>query len=421
MLSPRSQDSLRLDGITRRTVVMALLLLLVLPSGFSAGTVIRSLLTGQVDEVSSPLIKWFKEEPLIDAHSVPTRPGGLVDEEDIKRFVRIYFPRSYPSVEDFDFIMLHSPVMSHLHQKHAKWMYDAIKEGAGALSAPSCMSVLPEIHEPWINSILSDAFPSDCARVLAAGGPMGKVNFRIIVNRNFPEPVLTPFIPLGIERFVGYKAYLIIPRDGVAILARQTGSFDEIVPYMVSWDYDQGRAMTIGDSFGLQFWSAYAHGHTDNPYGLDILMNLVLYVTRNEIPAEPLILHKMRLSFVEFRTRMSLLLSMIEFAESLGANEERVQQSIGDLESGYSEAKGLYLSCEFQESEQAIESVLADFGEVEREVLKLKDNALLWVYMVEWLVITGTFMICSFVIWSFMVKRRLYREVEVTSAERRAD
>jgi hypothetical protein len=48
------------------------------------------------------------------------------------------------------------------------------------------------------------------------------------------------------------------------------------------------------------------------------------------------------------------------------------------------------------------------------EALKLKDQALFWIYVSEWSVVTGTFLLCSFVVWSLMVKRRLYREVEET-------
>jgi hypothetical protein len=34
--------------------------------------------------------------------------------------------------------------------------------------------------------------------------------------------------------------------------------------------------------------------------------------------------------------------------------------------------------------------------------------------MAEWLVISGTSMITGFVLWTLMVRRRLYREVQVT-------
>ncbi len=400
----------------KRAACLIMALLLAFAPEICMGQRIRSLVTGQVDPDSNPLMKWFGEEPLVEALFVPTRPGGLVDTDDIKRFVRIYFPRSYEAVRSYEFILLNSPVMYHLSEKQIAWMYDAVREGAGGLSAPACMSVYPDIHDAWVASKLSLAFPNDCPAVLAAGGPMGKVNFRIIVNRDFPEPVLTPFIPLGIETFVGYKAYLIIPKDGVATLAWQIGSFDSQVPYMVTWDYEKGRTMTIGDSFGLQFWSAYAHGYTQNPYGLDILMNMVLYLTKRKVPSDVMTYHKVRMSFAKFRTRMSLLLTVAEFAEMFGASDSRIEKLISDLEAKFSEAKELYLMQEFQESNELMKSAFDDLGEVENMIIRLKERALMWVHVVEWLVTTATLLVCGVVLWSFMVRKRLYRTVGTTTA-----
>ena len=42
------------------------------------------------------------------------------------------------------------------------------------------------------------------------------------------------------------------------------------------------------------------------------------------------------------------------------------------------------------------------------------DSALLWVHMINWLVVTATFMFSGHIVWTLMVKRRLYREVRST-------
>jgi hypothetical protein len=256
--------------------------------------------------------------------------------------------------------------------------------------------------------------PNDCTSVLNAGGPLGENYFQIRVNRDFLEPVLTPFIPLGIETYVGYKAYRIIPRQGASILAWNLGSFEMEVPYMATWTFKEGRAMTLGDSFGLQFWSEYAHGYTQNMYGLDILMNMVLYLTKRTVPDEVLILHQMRLLFVKFRTSMDLLITVADFAREFGANDRGIELVMGDLEEGYSEAKDLYLSDQFDESRELMNSVLVELGEAEGAIMVLKNRAMFWVYLVEWLVITATLMISSTVIWTIMVNRRLYRTVKTT-------
>ncbi len=399
---------------TNGALSLSVLLLILLASfaGICNGQRIRSLLTGQVDKDSNPLLKWFAEEPLVEGLFVPTRPGGVVEIEDIKRFVRIYFPRTYEELRSYDFIMLHSPVMYHFSQGQARWMYEAVVEGSACLSAPSCMSVDADINGAWVASILSQVVPNDCAAVLSAGGPMGQNYFKIRVNRAFPEPVLTPFLELGIEEFVGYKAYRIIPREGAATLAWNLGSFEEDVPYMAAWEFGKARTMTLGDSFGLQFWSEYAHGYTQNQYGLDILMNMVLYITRREVPGQVLILHRLRTSFVEFRTGMALLMTVADFARKFGASDQGIERVLSDLEERYSEARDLYLADQFQDCGESMDSLLLDLREARARIIELKDRAMFWVFMVEWLVVTATLMISGLVLWTVMVNRRFYRTVE---------
>jgi len=405
------------EGIVRYLSPMAAVAIAVLIAGNCQGQKFEALLTGQVDEVSNPLIKWFREEPLVDATSVPTRPGGLVHDRDIKRFVRIYFPRSYGEVKDYEFIMLHSPVMYHLEQKHAVWMHDAIEEGSSSLSAPACMSAHPDIHNAWVGSVLSSALPNDCAAVISAGGPEGKETFHIIVNRDFPEPILTPFIDLGIEKFIGYHAFRIIPRQGVRTVAWQIGGFSGRVPYMATWEYGEGRTMTLGDSFGLAFWSDYAGRASQNEYGLDILMNMVLYLIKREVPTDVLVFHRMRTTFTRFRTEMSLLISLAEFAQRFGASDAAIEEVVDSLREQGELAEELYMNLDFEESQRVIGSAFEEFEESESRIKRLKERALMWVYLIEWMVVTATIMLSGYLVWSIMVRRRLYREVSVTRLE----
>ncbi len=48
------------------------------------------------------------------------------------------------------------------------------------------------------------------------------------------------------------------------------------------------------------------------------------------------------------------------------------------------------------------------------EAVRLKDEVLLWVYLVEWLAVSGTGTGCGFILWTLMVRRRSFKEVETT-------
>jgi len=45
---------------------------------------------------------------------------------------------------------------------------------------------------------------------------------------------------------------------------------------------------------------------------------------------------------------------------------------------------------------------------------KVKNEALLWVYVSEWLSVTGTSLVCGFLLWTLMIRRRMYKEVAYT-------
>jgi hypothetical protein len=51
------------------------------------------------------------------------------------------------------------------------------------------------------------------------------------------------------------------------------------------------------------------------------------------------------------------------------------------------------------------------------EAVNAKDRALLWVYIIEWLTVLGTSAIVGTILWSLMIRRRLYRQVATTRFE----
>jgi len=44
------------------------------------------------------------------------------------------------------------------------------------------------------------------------------------------------------------------------------------------------------------------------------------------------------------------------------------------------------------------------------EAVRVKDAALAWIYLLEWLTVTATLMVTGSILWTLMVRRRLYRE-----------
>jgi hypothetical protein len=55
------------------------------------------------------------------------------------------------------------------------------------------------------------------------------------------------------------------------------------------------------------------------------------------------------------------------------------------------------------------------WNELNGKAIEVKEHALLWVYLIEWLSVTSVALIAGSFLWMVMIRRRLYREVGTTS------
>ncbi len=387
----------------------------------ASGEKINILLTGHFQDHSNQLPKFFREEPIIEYTGVPTRgvKGGM---EVLMKFIRQYFPRSYQEMKEYDFIFLNSPEYYVFTTKQDKWMHDAVLEGAGGFNDASVFSVITQIHGAWAASLLQQAFPNDAPAVVARGGggesPLNY--FAVVINRNFPDPVLTPFIPYGVEQVPGDCSRYVIPRETAGTLAWQVGNFPGHgkVPFIVVWDYGEGRTVTTGSCLhATGGWFSRPQSSSDNQYAAEIFMNLIFYCTDRNLIQDVEVFHRLKSTFREFRNKMAILISLKDFVERFGANTHKVQQKIWDLEIMEEKARNHYLNQEFVECESTMNQAFDYFSEAEEAAKKLKESALLWVYVIEWAVTTSVLLISSYILWTLMVRRRLYQAVRTTKMQ----
>ena len=79
---------------------------------------------------------WLISEPSFMGIVIPARYQGEVSADDINRMIRIYFPRTYEDMTEYDFILLASVDMAQFTDRQENWMYDAMSE-AGRTSSRS--------------------------------------------------------------------------------------------------------------------------------------------------------------------------------------------------------------------------------------------------------------------------------------------
>ncbi len=360
------------------------------------------------------LEKYFDEDPLMEYTGVPCREGGGMNMHQMTKAIRLYFPRTYEDMKDFDYLMLLAPEFYLLSPTQDMWMHELIEEGAGGFNDGSVFSIVAQIHGSWAVSLTQQAFPNDAPAVVARGrgGESPATYYGVVINKDYPDPVLTPFVKYGVEDVPGLTSRFVIPRETAGVLAWQVGNFPALgkVPFLVAWDYGEGRSLTCGGFIKSgETWLG-----KDNPYAADIVMNMILYSTQRELIQDVDVFHRLKLAFREFKDRINMLVALKDFVDRFGANTQRIQDVIWELQDIQLTANEEYLNQEFMECGNTLEASFLRFREAEEIAKETKNAALLWVYVIEWLVTTATLLFSSFSLWSLMVRRRLYRQVRTT-------
>jgi hypothetical protein len=161
------------------------------------------------------------------------------------------------------------------------------------------------------------------------------------------------------------------------------------------------------------FWSP-KESSVSNPYSLDIVANLIWFATGRELPDDPIKVHQYRQLVFDFNIRRMLLLSLLDFAEKFGANPAKQYSRLDGVDEVGRNSAELYLDRDYDGAYDVMKEAMSQLMDLDESAAKLKDRALLWVYLVEWSVTTAVFLVAGVVLWTLMVRRALYREVGAT-------
>jgi hypothetical protein len=149
-------------------------------------------------------------------------------------------------------------------------------------------------------------------------------------------------------------------------------------------------------------------------YFVDFVLNHIYFVADVPVPEDPELAHGVRALLGSYIEQKSLTISFIDFISKFGANTAPLERKLGELEKRKKEADVLYLESDYEGSKEAIAAVMEEFVEIESESVRIRRRALMWIYLTEWIAVSGTSMFAGFIIWTLMVKRRLYKEVITT-------
>jgi hypothetical protein len=278
------------------------------------------------------------------------------------------------------------------------------------------MSMKGFFSVPWAESILSNAFPNEPFSVINSpyyvhpSGPL-------VVNNDLAlAAVLRPFAGELEDTFRDYAGLYTVPRAGSRIHSWLKTDLIDVgypdpgyIPHIFEWDYGNGITFTFMDMVYDDFWST-----SINPYALDIITNVIWHGSHRALPDDPYKVHSLRESLKLYQSHKSAVLAVFDFAERFGANTASLYEELAQLDDWRSTADALYLQAEFDASYDAISEVLVSINLVAEKAIELKDQALFWVHIIEWLSVAGISVVCGITLWMLMIRRTLYRGAGVT-------
>jgi hypothetical protein len=340
--------------------------------------------------------------PVVASQIVAEASFGYEGYEMVRRAVRLYIPRNYRQlVEGQDVLILSDATLIVFTAAQIAMMArSVVDDGLGMVMAGGVESYhaggwqVTDITKTLPVEMLPDSTGPGFGRVIEEDDELMR---SIPWERGFSS-----------INFGGSNR--VVPRPGSVELARYVATGGGQNPMMVAGEVGNGSGFAFTPDWTWGWGGAFSQWEY---YG-DFTNNVMLYVAGAGVPQDIEILHAARKGLLNLDIARGLLVSLFEFVEKFGANPASIEGMLDDVEVLRREAEELYLGQRFSEAlDKTLEAIEAT-EKAELEAIRLKNSALFWVYLIEWLVVTATLMISGIVAWNLMVRRRFFREVRST-------
>jgi len=330
----------------------------------------------------------------------------------VSRMVRLYMPRTYSRVTSvFDVIVLSNANRFMVGQGNIEMLARAVREGGlGLFMSGGWESFGGHNYPDWGSTSIGELLPTVDVVNSWVSHPRGGLNL-VIEDGNHEFMKSIPWEREKAQFMFDLHHNVVTAKDGSEVLARvRAPDLDD--PAMVTWELE-GRNRV----FAL---TSEVHTMAIGPwtYYLDFGANLMVYLDGRPVPQDIDLIHSLRTTMYAVAIRKSLLMVLLEFCDSFGADTGRIVMKMDELDNIAAQAKPLYLQLQFEDTLAAYRKVEEGLERIEQDAIRLKDRALVWIYMSEWLAVAGAGMVCGFALWSIMIRRRLYREVGSTKLGR---
>jgi len=346
---------------------------------------------------------------------------GTIQPGQVNRKLRIYMPRNYDQlINEHDLVVLHDVCHAHpeeagvlFDRKWINWFIQGVQDGDMDLSmwgGDCCWGGQGEqVNPSWEETTLAAILPFN---------PLAGYNPQSFTGSYMKPAFVDPTHPLNRLPWdespgIGVLNAVTL-RQGATLVANAAAR--KISYPWISW-WEQGKGRVTGET--QVFYSIGGGGAMQEEWDWwqDFLIYLVYFGAGKEIPEDIYRAHRLRNEINTHIAKKSMLVSLLEFVEKVGASTMSLYEGLDDIDALEEVAEEHYRKGEYDEASDVFEDVHREWDLLNVKAAKLKKNALTWIYLIEWLIVSSASLVTGVVLWSLMIRRSLYRAVGTTRLE----
>ena len=376
---------------------------------------IRILYAGDALGIRSPY-PYMKIEPGMVVTPIqtwaPNDPFGKL----MQKQVRTYMPRTERGLkEGYDVMILSDANREAFGSKLLSWMSDGVVEdGMGIIMIGGAASFegRATVFASWTTTTVADTLPVE----MLDHKYCDEVMKMVIVNQEAELVRTLPWDTLGNLGTFGEGHRTVLRQTAHLVAEADTFSYGRL-PHLAWWDRGRGRgfAMTTDwtPSGGMIFmgWIYYP----------DFCLNVVMFTAGKKLPDDVDIVYMIRRrirDYVDIRATMNTMIYMVD---KFGGNFAAVENAAMEIDGTKKDADWLYFNGEYDLALEAYDELLDEIDVKIEEARMIARQALFYVYLIEWAAVTGTFMLSGFIVYTLMIRRRMYAEVGITRLSKQLD
>jgi len=361
---------------------------------------------------AEPRISWFPVPAFPKPDCVCERMRSYGERE--VRELRTKLPRSKEDLLDhYDVMVIDGMYAFDLPTSLANWVVQAVeRDGFGFMMVDDAVTFAGAGQAPsWYLTPIGDILPVDDYPSTFGW----RERFEIVPTDPNPDPLVGGFDFSGVWLVANNRP---TPRRGSTVIAEMSPTclWNVGKPVMVYWELGKGRSFAY-----VHRWHSGLGNFYEWKYHADFLCSLIYFTAQIPIPQDLELVHRTRSMLAEVDTDWQVLLSAMEAAYKFGANLQPINRELEQIYNERREANRRYIYEDFEGCMSSLGRVRSQVEELIKKTITLKDAVMFWVFAIQWLAVSGTSVMVGFLLWTIMVRRKLYAQVGITRPIRQGD